>query len=222
EKLTNNAKVTISDDRYHLEDQPYDMFCIPYSDELVVNQNGSPLLTANKSAALNIATAIGAQTGTGNIYDIQLLPYCPTRNIITADGEVDVANTKINLVTDNSGKNITVVIWALSSQFTFDIPYEISVGNKKIESQTDMYRLCSPNFNGQFEFNAAMNDGVDYFNVDCSYKPFNPYIHINPNFKNLYGQDFNDARGLICGGDFSLPQLSSAWANYQLNNKNFI
>ena len=221
EKLTNNAKVTISDDRYHLEDQPYDMFCIPYSDDLVVKQNGSTLLTSNKSAALNIATAIGAQTGTGNIYDIQLLPYCPTRNIITADGEVDVANTKINLVTDNSGKNITVVIWALSSQFTFDIPYEITVGNKKIESQTDMYRLCSPNFNGQFEFNAAMNDGVDYFNVDCSYKPFNPYIHINPNFKNLYGQDFNDARGLICGGDFSLPQLSSAWANYQLNNKNY-
>ena len=221
EKLTNNAKVTISDDRYHLEDQPYDMFCIPYSDELEIKQNGSPLLTSNKSAALNIATAIGAQTGTGNIYDIQLLPYCPARNIITADGEVDVANTKINLVTDNSGNNITVVIWALSSQFTFDIPYEISVGNKKIESQTDMYRLCSPNFNGQFEFSAAMNDGVDYFNVDCSYKPFNPYIHINPNFKNLYGQDFNDARGLICGGDFSLPQLSSAWANYQLNNKNY-
>ena len=221
EKLTNKAKVTISSDRYHLEDQPYDMFCIPYSDNLVIKQNGTPLLTSNKSAALNIATAIGAQTGTGNIYDIQLLPYCPTRNIITADGEVDVANTKINLVTDNSGQNITVVIWALSSQFTFNIPYEITVGNKKIESQTDMYRLCSPNFNGQFEFSAAMNDGVDYFNVDCSYKPFNPYIHINPNFKNLYGQDFNDARGLICGGDFSLPQLSSAWANYQLNNKNF-
>lgn len=66
-----------------------------------------------------------------------------------------------------------------------------------------------------------MNDGVDFFNVDCSYKPFNPYIHINPNFKGLYGQDFNDARGLICGGDFSLPQLSSAWANYELNNKNY-
>ena len=221
EKLTNNAKVTISSDRYHLEDQPYDMFCIPYSDDLVVKQNGTAVLTSNKSAALNIATAIGAQTGTGNIYDIQLLPYCPSRNIITADGEVDIANVKTNFVTDNSGQKITVVIWALSSQFTFNIPYEISVGNKKIESRTDMYRLSSPNFNGQFEFNAAMNDGVDYFSVDCSYKPFNPYIHINPNFKNLYGQDFNDARGLICGGDFSLPQLSSAWANYQLNNKNF-
>lgn len=221
EKLTNNVKVTISSNRYHLEDQPYDMFCIPYSDNLVIKQNGTPVLTSNKSAALNIATAIGAQTGTGNIYDIQLLPYCPARNIIKANGDVDIANIKFNFVTDNSGQNITVIIWALSSQFTFDIPYEISVGNKKIESQTDMYRLCSPNFNGQFEFSAAMNDGVDFFNVDCSYKPFNPYIHINPNFKGLYGQDFNDARGLICGGDFSLPQLSSAWANYELNNKNY-
>lgn len=84
-----------------------------------------------------------------------------------------------------------------------------------------MYRLCSPNFNGQFEFSAAMNGGVNYFNVDCSYKPFNPYIHINPNFGGLYGEDFDDARGLICGGDFSLPQISNAWANYELNNKNY-
>ena len=84
-----------------------------------------------------------------------------------------------------------------------------------------MYRLVSPNYNGQFEFSAAMNNGVESFNVDCSYKPFNPYIHINPNFKNLYGQDFNDSRGLICGGDFSLPQLTNAWADYQLNNKNY-
>ena len=37
----------------------------------------------------------------------------------------------------------------------------------------------------------------------------------------MYGQDFNDARGLVCGGDYSLAQLSSAWANYQLQNKNY-
>ena len=81
--------------------------------------------------------------------------------------------------------------------------------------------MTSPNFNGQFEFNAAKNGGVKSFNVDCNYKPFNPYIHVNPNFGLLYGKDFNDARGLICGGDFSLPQISNAWANYQLNNKNY-
>ena len=48
-----------------------------------------------------------------------------------------------------------------------------------------------------------------------------PYIHINPNFGRLYGQDFDDARGLICQGDFSLPQTSEAWNTYELQNKNY-
>ena len=84
-----------------------------------------------------------------------------------------------------------------------------------------MWRLVSPNYNGQFEFSVAKNNGVNFFNVDCNYKPFSPYIHINPDFSLLYGKDFNDARGLICGGDFSLPQVSSAWANYETSNKNY-
>ena len=81
--------------------------------------------------------------------------------------------------------------------------------------------MCSPNWNGQFEFNAAKNGGVKTINVDCEYKPFQPYIHLNPNFNLLYGQDFNDARGLICNGDFSLTQVSDAWANYQRQNVNY-
>ena len=95
------------------------------------------------------------------------------------------------------------------------------VENYKIENECDMYRLCSPNYTGVFEFNLAKNGGLDYIEVDCTYKPYNPYIKLNPNFKRLYGNDFNDQRGLICGGDFSLPQLSNSWANFQLNNKNY-
>ena len=103
----------------------------------------------------------------------------------------------------------------------FDIENEITILNPKVSNQCDKYRLVSPNYNGQFDFNVAMNGGMTKFNVDCTYKPFSPYIHINPDFKLLYGSDFNDARGLICGGDFSLPQVSDPWANYQLQNKNY-
>ena len=168
-----------------------------------------------------MATQIGAATGSANIYDVQLLPYCPVRYCIQADGSFDIMNSKVDYITDTANTNIGIILWATSSSFTLDIPYTITVTDPKIENETDMYRLVSPNYNGQFEFSAAMNNGVESFNVDCSYKPFNPYIHINPNFKNLYGQDFNDSRGLICGGDFSLPQLTNAWADYQLNNKNY-
>ena len=76
-----------------------------------------------------------------------------------------------------------------------------------------MYRLCSGNYQGIFEFNAAKSYGVEGFRVDCTFKPYNPYIHVVPKLGGLYGSqfaEFKDARGLICGGDFSLAQLSNA------------
>lgn len=223
EQIYTSATVVVSapENRYHLEDQPYDMFCIPYSDDLQIYKNGVEYVKANKSIAVNMATQIGATTGTGNVYDVQLLPYCPVRYCILDDGTFDIKSAKHDIIKDSNGTTLGVILWATTSAFTIDIQHEIVVTDPKIESQTDVYRLTSPNFNGQFEFNAAKNGGVESFNVDCNYKPFNPYIHVNPNFKLLYGQDFNDARGLICGGDFSLPQLSNAWANYQLENKNY-
>ena len=223
DQYTISANVVIStpENRYHLEDQPYDMFCMPYSDSLKIYQNGVQLTTASSSLAINLATQIGASTGSGNVYDIQLLPYCPVRYCIMDDNTFDVKGSKFDLVKTADGKTVGVLLWATKSSFTLNIYRNIASLNPKIENLVDKWRLCSPNFNGQFEFSPAMNGGVDYFNVDCTYKPFNPYIHVNPNFKKMYGKDFNDARGLICGGDFSLPQVSNAWADYQLNNKNY-
>ena len=92
----------------------------------------------------------------------------------------------------------------------------------KIDSNCDLYRLVSPNYQGSFDFNLAKNGGkVDSFLVECTYKPFTPLIKVAPNFSWLYGSNFGDNRGLICGGDFSLPRATSAWENYQLNNKNY-
>lgn len=223
EQIPQQVTATISKPaaRYHLEDQPYDMFAIPYSDDLEIYKNGTKLFNANKSIAVNIATQITAATGSANVYDVQLLPYCPVRYCILADGTFDIKTAKVDYVQDKNKNNIGIILWATTSSFTVNISNEITSTNPKVENLTDKWRLCSPNFNGQFEFSVAMNGGVDYFNVDCTYKPFNPYIHVNPNFKKMYGQDFNDARGLICAGDFSLPQVTNAWADYQLNNKNY-
>lgn len=92
----------------------------------------------------------------------------------------------------------------------------------KISNECDFMRLTSPNFNGMFEFKLSkFENGLHYLNVDCSYKPFSPYIKLNPDFSGLYGDDFNDSAGLICGGDFSLPTISDAWIQYQLSNKNY-
>ena len=223
EEIAVNAKVTIGD-RAHLEDSPYDMFCIPYG-ELQIHLGATEGIKTNPSIAIPIAVNIGAQSGSANIYDIQLLPYCPIRSAIKENGDFDISLKSYDEIKDQENNILSYVFWADSSNFTFNIPVQIDGGttieSRKVINETQMCRLCSPNYSGVFEFNPAKNDGVNYVNVDATYKPYSPYIHINPDFKGLYGSDFNDNRGLILGGDFSLPQITNAWADYQLNNKNY-
>lgn len=95
---------------------------------------------------------------------------------------------------------------------------------RKLANECDLIRLVAQNYSAIFEFSPAKSGGVDGFLADCTYKPWSPYIHIMPKLKGLYGDSFvsiDDARGLICGGDMSLSQLSNEWANYQLQNKTY-
>ena len=92
----------------------------------------------------------------------------------------------------------------------------------KIRDACNFERIVSPNYNGMFQFKQSrLNGGLHYINVDCTYKPYTPYIKLNPDFSFLYGKDWNDSTGLICGGDFSLPMMNDAFTNYALQNKNY-
>lgn len=219
------VKTTITNDRFHLEDQPFDMFCIPLG--YISMLEGYTLAFSSKPEAAYIATAIAEMSGGDNVYDVQVLPYCPVSYaFIEGSNTIDLSKIKYSLITDDTGAEVSAVLWCRQSNFRVDLPYEIPSGgsaiNRKINSQTKKYRLVSPNYGSIFEFDPEKNGGVSGFFADCSYKPFNPYIRIAPVFKDLYGYGGQyDARGLILSGDFSLPRVENAWANYQLQNKNY-
>ena len=353
--------VELNSNRSHLNDSPYDMFCIPFSDTLKLRY-GATEFTCSKTIALSMASEIARDLGSGTVYDIQLLPYCPNRSLIvnssSPSSSLNITNAKYNLIKESStNKPRSAVIWCTESTFqvpisteeivtafsqTEDIPLnigtekyyaiandltsstslrtlvpsdgmliykvnkntgdiidqgkyssiELSTNNylkiyksgdtqenptinetffsynradyyyvfwldnteysglntralasqlrlvkpysilnpsdtsigRKLANECDVLRLVSQNYSAIFEFSAAKSGGVDGFLADCTYKPWSPYIHILPKLKGLYGDNFvaiDDARGLICGGDMSLPQLSNAWANYQLQNKTY-
>ena len=233
---TQTVKTTMpgKDKIIQLREDPYAMFCIPYG-EVKLRKDGVDQITTVKDAAL-IATGISTSTGDKTVLDVQLLPYCPIREIVVDDekGVVDYSSltrtAQVQDIKNEADAVISKMFWCTDNSFSFQIPLSLRVENYKIENETTTYRLCSPNYNGLFEFNLAKNGGLDWIEVNCSYKPQTPYIQLNPNFKKLYGQnatsglsagDYNDQRGLLCGGDFSLPNVSDAWANYQLNNKNY-
>ena len=233
---TQTIKTTMpgKDKMIQLRKDPYAMFCVPYG-EVKLRKDGVDQITTVKDAAL-IATGITASAGDATVLDIQLLPYCPIREIVVDDekGVVDYSSltraAQVQDIKNEADVVISKMFWCTDNSFSFQIPLKLVVDDYKIENETTTYRLCSPNYNGLFEFNLAKNGGLDWIEVNCSYKPQTPYIQLNPNFKKLYGQnattglsagDYNDQRGLICGGDFSLPSVSSAWANYQMQNKNY-
>ena len=358
----NSLYVDLNSDRAHLNDAPYDMFCIPFSDTLKLKY-GTTQFTCSKNVAISMATEIARDLGSGTVYDVQLLPYCPNRNLVVKSGSpstvLDLTGVKYDLIKE-SATNLpkSAVIWCTESTFQVPITTETQVvefkptdddparittetyysipsgiqaytsrmaiettdydsimvykvskstnrvidynlynaveinadnslkiytidnwenpeinmdlqdyyysdyyfafwiknvsytsqnvdhlasavriaqeysilnpGNealeRKLANECDVVRLVSQNYSAIFEFSPAKSGGVDGFLADCTYKPWSPYIHILPKLKGLYGDNFvsiDDARGLICGGDMSLPQLSNAWANYQLQNKTY-
>ena len=364
-QLTNvgvSLYVDLNSDRAHLNDAPYDMFCIPFSDTLKLKYNSTEF-TCSKNIALSMATEIARDLGSGTVYDVQLLPYCPNRTLVVNSSSpsivLDLTSVKYDLIKESVTNNPkSAVIWCTESTFqvpisttsgtvkfepTEDAPSIITPQNyyavpnnitsfqgkmavwtinsnnvivykvdrstnkvinsslyhnveinidgylnintlghaasqeihvdlqdyinadyyyvfwlknvdytsqnieafstkvritknysilnpdndalsRKLANECDLVRLVSQNYSAIFEFSPAKSGGVDGFLADCTYKPWAPYIHILPKLKGLYGDNFvsiDDARGLICGGDMSLPQLSNAWANYQLQNKTY-
>lgn len=120
-------------------------------------------------------------------------------------------------------EHTSFILWARNATFQTKLNYSLSLSDSmKVDSQCNFYRLISPNYQGSFEFNLAKNGGsVAYFLAECTYKPYTPYIKVVPQLGFLYGMNYGDNRGLLCGGDFSLPRFNSAWESYQLNNKNY-
>ena len=162
-----------------------------------------------------ISITIDDATGIMTIY------YETTEAVDPAEAGKVIFNIKYHY--KNATKVVNAIFYCQSASFQQQLDYQLSIRESmKIDSQCDRYRLLSPNYQGSFEFNVAKNGGaVDFFTAYCTYKPYTPFIKVCPAFSFVYGMDYNDNRGLICGGDFSLPRISSAWQSYQLNNKNY-
>lgn len=247
-------KTYIPANRLQACDTPMDIFAIPYSDEFTVYTDADPetgdpdptsAFKMSKQVALQAAISL-AQAGS-NVYDIQILPYFPE---VSKKGASDsdlyrgliynnqwlvpytsfVEDKDFNYFYNENNTKIGIIFWSRTSVFSTDINAQLTLDSTnpltlKVSNECDVYRITSPNYSGSFEFSLAKSGGrIDKFNADCTYKPYNPYIHVTPYLAGLYGENFNiidDARGLICGGDFSITKIVDQWQQYELQNKNY-
>ena len=205
-----------------VDSSPYYCFAIPYHAAKVIKGNETIITDPRESLLLarNIATQLGSFC-----YDVQLLPYFPLQSYIDSMGRIDTTTMPdgtVAVLKSAEGEARTFLFWITKPNFSFAVPDTIDYSSEpKIQNETQFCRLNSPNYSASFDFSVAKNKGVTYWQVDCSYKPYQPYIHVAPNWGGLYGSDFNDARGLICTGDFSIDLMTDKWQEYQIQNKNY-
>ena len=217
------------------KDSPlFDAIAIPYGKIQFWGQGGLINITENAERALMVASSLCRILTSEYVLDFQLLPYCPVQTLISDSVEhrISIRIANDSCIFGSSGGDYTDAFLVCdSANFSFYIEKKIEISNNfdvssafkmKFLNDCTLLRLCSPNYNGLFEMNLAKNGGkIRSFNIDMTLRPFNPYIHVNPDFNYLYGQDFNDVRGLVCNGDFSLGIINDAWNVYEIQNKNY-
>lgn len=218
-------------------DAAYDVILIPAGDYVL--NDGENEIECSGDIGLRLAAEIGQQPETV-IYDVQLLPYSPIQDESVSDSD-DPEKKKISITDAPRVENVDYTFIAsgeskvgfalfLSSKDMKKRLYNnisaiekaTTAMEKKVNCECNMARLVSPNYDGYFEYNPEKIGDTRYYNVYITYKPYQPYIYIAPDFNgSLYGMNYGDNRGLICGGDFSLPRATDQWLTYQLNNKNY-
>ena len=214
-------RTKIPNARNKLIDGPYDMFAMPFTID-------------NLALAQQIKVALDK-----NVYDIQILPYCPYREFIDDfsggtedsdyvpieqyDADLDEWNTVGYMLFPLSCSASFIIGDPIASDAFMDESIDDGPIRSKIMNETQHFRLCSPNYGSAFDFSVMKNGGsVDSWRVDFTYRPVSPYVHVAPTFSGIYGMFNDDARGLILLGDFSIDAVSNEWISYQIQNKNYM
>lgn len=240
---------TIDINHQTLNDQIYDMFVIPYWTDIAthtfIGVGTATNLLGGDGAKAGLAVAndlIKTNSSNGKLKDIQILPYFPMQSILVESTEFYPPTTEIKLpdatyvswIKDSKGKDVNAIIWCNQSQFSFTRQIKADLGetipytdNVKLSNECDLIRLVAPNHQSMFEFNPAKNGSKAndlILEVECTYKPYQPSIHVKPQFDKLYGPNdlYKDERGLLFSGDFSMTQGTDAWTQYKRQNVNYL
>ena len=238
---TVSASFTYTTEKQSLTDAPYTMVVAPYIDATLHFEKDGAIEQFPLAKSIQMeAMSNFVYNGQSFVYDYQLLPYCPIAGITTSSDAQSTdmyvsspAEKTYSFINDSSGSHYGIVFYAQYSKFSKSIPMSSNTDydyltkvetdsiERKVKNECDLVRISSPNGSNSFDFSPQMNDGFDYIQVDCTYKPYSPYIHVAPDFAGLYGDNFGDTRGLIVQGDFSLPTLTSQWKQYEIDSKNY-
>ena len=220
--ISKAGTVTIKNQVVKAGDAPYYVFAIP-RDVLQVQYPETTGTLVDTSLADDLVYSMIRQLGE-KIYDVQALPYFPGGHDLELEsGGLFLPNT--DYYTDvRAGNKHTIICWLPSiscdkGAITGGIDAWDDI---KLDNETRLVRLASPNYASLYDFSVAKNGGVTGWAITMTVRPYQPYIHVAPIWGGLYSPMYQyDPKGLILGGNYSVDVVSSAWTSYEIANKNY-
>ena len=211
EKVTDLSDIpgisfAMSSTRNACTDQVYDMFAIPYNNVTIMNGNDSYTGIGEYSQQLAVAIAEKMSAGSYDLYDLQLLPYCPIPEIGRSNGSINISSLSAAYDYDyiyQTGSTVRQTdtgycepeydydyqTWNAIKIVTFDVPYSSvsaygTIINQMPTEEVRQYNTSKTSYNGgtqtrvTFWANTEYEQTADNINVSIwiEYPNPNPVI----------------------------------------------
>ena len=168
-------------------------------------QNGISDSDIAQALMMAQTNAINAAGDTGRILDVQFLPFSLATKT-SEDFKINDAGIKaMFLDTDDF-------------EFTRDLE---DLPETSMNKECDTIKIVSPSRASQYLFRPYNNGGIMEFKTKITLRPYNSIIYVRPSTKGLLIYDYDDKDCLVISEDFSLTNVTSEWANYVYNNRNY-
>ncbi len=207
------------------EEQPFQIQFIPILTNINVSYKGNKYSTEHNHIVRLLYDLISKYGGDNSkLIDIQMIPFAPIQNL---KGYYDSATNTFDLSASSvrdvfiSDSTIIPIFNVSKCDYMGTISYDENVIDYKVDSYKT-YRLTSPSGANTYDFDITLNGGLNGFIYRCSLRPYASYFCLQPKFKNIYGRNYNDTRGLIWKEDSSITQISNAWETYKRQNINYL
>ena len=138
----------ISSTRKKSNDGLYDIFCMPFGDIEVGTGTSSTFIsqyTTNKELNMTALISLVSQMTQANVYDLQLLPYCPIQSIIVDTGRISKTNLTEGIdydvlkTTDSTPVEKGIIFYVPTGNFTLNIDQQLQYDTwKKIDDYSDV------------------------------------------------------------------------------------
>ena len=213
----------------------YNIYAFKVYDNGVGYSSNYTSTVQSNSGQMIVSALMGTGTGTpnsggsgtipslaGQIVDIQMCPF-------DENSLHDLIDTVYDIKNGATGEIKVGEYYLLNSQdieqfVDYDLTQWKTKGNAKSRVSLSQMRLLCPNNSSVATLNPDIisNSNVIRFRMNGTLYPYKPVYKVTPIATNNIIYANQDARDnmLVLGGDFSATQVSSAWSDYLVGNKN--